>query len=230
MIWKIQSFEFHHYYVFLFNLIVLFTNGLVYLLSKNNKISCVAVTLLLIQSIGIFFPYSIPLFTNIKKQPEILGDKNELIDLSEYIKSIEPDENTTAFLATGTYGIITDDLLRNALLPNLDGPNIDSAVFDIRDGFPRDYQFIKYIIVSDPIVYTDQKYQHMFDIISNAIVNNEEISSIYNPIYTTKLYDTYTITVYEKVGEYTPTMKEYFYNQMLKHYPDKADYFSYILD
>ena len=115
-------------------------------------------------------------------------------------------------------------------MPNLDGPNIDSAVFDIRDGFPRDYQFIKYIITSDPITYTDQKYQHMFDVISDAIVNNEEISSIYNPIYSTKLYDTYTITIYEKVGEYTPTMKEYFYNQMLKHYPDKADYFSYILD
>lgn len=230
MIWKIQSFEFHHYYVFLFNLIVLFTNGLLYLTNINNKISFVAVILLLIQSIGIYFPYNIPLFTNIKKQPEILGDKNELIELSEYIKSIEPDENTTAFLATGTYGIITDDLLRNALLPNLDGPNIDSAVFDIRDGFPRDYQFIKYIITSDPITYTDQKYQHMFNIISDAIVNNEEISSIYNPIYSTKLYDTYTITIYEKVGEYTPTMKEYFYNQMLKRYPDKADYFSYILD
>ena len=230
MIWKIQSFEFHHYYVFLFNLIVLFTNGLLYLTNINNKTSFVIVILLLIQSIGIYLPYNIPLFTNIKKQPEILGDKNELIDLSEYIKSIEPDENTTAFLATGTYGIITDDLLRNALLPNLDGPNIDSAVFDIRDGFPRDYQFIKYIITSDPITYTDQKYQHMFNIISDAIVNNEEISSIYNPIYSTKLYDTYTITIYEKVGEYTPTMKEYFYNQMLKHYPDKADYFSYILD
>lgn len=227
MIWKIQSFEFHHYYIFLFNLIFLFATGISYL---NKKNSYVLIVLLLVQSIGIYLPYSIPLFTSIKKQPEIMGDKNELIDLSEYIKSIEPDENTTAFLATGTYGIITDDLLRNALLPNLDGPNIDSAVFDIRDGFPRDYQFIKYIIVSDPITYTDKNYQHMFDIISDAIVNNEEISSIYNPIYSTRLYDTYIITVYEKVGEYTPTMKEYFYNQMLKYYPDKADYFAYILD
>lgn len=230
MIWKIQSFEFHHYYVFLFNLIVLFTNGLIYLINKNIKLSYLIVVLLLIQSIGVYLPYNVPLFTNIKKQPEILGDKKELIKLSEYIKSIEPDENTTAFLATGAYGIITDDLLRNALLPNLDGPNIDSAVFDIRDGFPRDFQYIRYIIISDPIAYTDNNYQHMFDIISDAIVNNEEISSIYIPIYTTELYDTYTITVYEKVGEYTPTMKKYFYTQMLKYYPDKADYFSYILD
>lgn len=227
MIWKIQSFEFHHYYIFLFNLIFLFTIGISYL---NKKISYVLIVLLLVQSIGIFSSFNIPLFTSIKKYPEILGDKNELIDLSEYIKSIEPNENTTAFLATGTYGIITDDLLRNALLPNLDGPDIDSAVFDIRDGFPRDYQFIRYIIVSDPITYTDKNYQHMFDIISDAVINNEEISSIYNPIYTTKLYDTHTITVYEKVGEYTPTMKEYLYNQMLKFYPDKADYFAYILD
>ena len=45
-----------------------------------------------------------------------------------------------------------------------------------------------------------------------------------------KTKDTYTITIYEKVGEYTPTMKEYFYNQMLNYYPDKADYFAYILN
>lgn len=30
-------------------------------------------------------------------------------------------------------------------------------------------------------------------------------------------------------GEYTGEMKEYFYNKMLEYYPDKADYFSYIL-
>ena len=229
MIWKIQSFEYHHYYIFLFNIIILFSYGFIYLFKFH--ISYLLIALLLFQSLNIYLPFKNNfLFTSIKKQPEVLEDKKELIKLSEYIKSIEPDQNTTAFLATGTYGIITDDLLRNALLPSLDGPNIDSAVFDIRDGFPRDIQYIKYIIVSDPITYTDKNYQHMFDIITDAIKNNEQIAKIYKPIYSIKLYDLYTITIYERIGEYNLEMKEYYYQQMLKYYPDKSAYFAYILD
>ena len=189
---------------------------------------------LLFIQVGLIFTTigdTMPVFTNIRKNPEILETKNDLIGISEYIKSIEPDNQTTAFIASGSYGIISDDLLRNALLPNLDGPNIDSAVFDIRDGFPKDYQYIKYIILVDPILYADENYQHMFTIISDAIKNNVLISSIYSPIYSTGLLnEVYDITVYERTGEYTDEMKQYFYNEMLKYYPDKADYFSYILD
>ena len=36
--------------------------------------------------------------------------------------------------------------------------------------------------------------------------------------------------VYEQVGEYTDEMKEYFYNKMLEYYPDKSDYYAYILE
>ncbi len=229
MIWKLQSFEYHHYYIFILNILILFTVGI----NNASKLHIPTFALLLVQVMLIFTPLSntMPLFTNIRKNPEILETKDDLISLSEYLKSIEPDDETTAFIAAGSYGIISDDLLRNALLPNLDGPNIDSAVFDIRDGFPRDYQFIKYIIVVDPILYTDENYQHMFDVITNAITNNVLISSIYSPIYSSKIYDNnYTVTVYERNGEYTDEMKCYLYNEMLKYYPDKADFFSYILD
>lgn len=229
MIWKLQSFEYHHYYIFLLNIVILFAVGMV----NFTKIKPVIFMALFIQAAIIFTTIgnTMPLFTNIRKNPEILETKSDLINLSEYIKSIEPDDNTTAFIAAGSYGIISDDLLRNALLPNLDGPDIDSAVFDIRDGFPKDYQFIKYIITVDPIIYTDENYQHMFTIISDAIKNNELISSIYSPIYSVKISNgNYTVTIYERTGEYTHEMKQYFYEQMLKYYPDKADYFSYILD
>ncbi len=228
LIWKLQSFEYHHYYIFLLNIIILFAIGVTHL----KKLTIPYLLILLIQACLIFTEAnSIPIFTTIRKNPEILYTKNDLIEISEYLKSIEPDENTTAFLSAGSYGVISDDLLRNALLPDLDGPNIDSAVFDIRDGFPKDFQYIKYIITVDPIIYTDKDYQHMFDIISNAVKNNELISSIYNPIYTKQIDDNqYIVTIYERVGEYTEEMKQYFYDEMLKVYPDKADYFAYILD
>ena len=232
LIWRIQSFEYHHYYIFLFNVIVLFVCGLSVIENYNKIINIVLIALLTGQPFIIFsgLKNTMPLFTDIRKSPEVLEDKNELISLSEYVRSIEPDNNTSAFLSAGSYGIITDDLLRNALLPDLNAPVIDSAVFDIRDGFPRDMQYIKYVITVDPIVYTSQEYQHMFDVISNGIKNNKEISSIYNPIHSTKLYDKYTVTVYERVGEYTDDIKEYFYKEMLKYYPDKEEFYSYIID
>ena len=38
-------------------------------------------------------------------------------------------------------------------------------------------------------------------------------------------------TYYKKYGDHgTPAIKEYFYNQMINYYPDKTEFFSYILD
>ena len=71
----------------------------------------------------------------------------------------------------------------------------------------------------------------MFDVITNAIKSNELISSIYTPIYEKKIdEDKYTVTIYERTGEYTTEMKQYFYDEMIKIYPDKTEYFAYILD
>ena len=232
MIWHIQSFEFHHYYIFLFNIVILFTCGILQLQELNKKAVLPLFVLLLVQVALIFTyaPATMPLFTDIRKDPEVLDDKEELIEIARYIRSIETDDETSAFLCAGSYGIITDDLIRNALLPDIDAPKIDSAVFDIRDGFPKDIQYIRYIITVDPIIYSDEDFQHMFTVIDDAIRNNKDISAIYEPIKDFRLYDRYTVTVYERTGEYTKEMKEYFYEEMLKYYPDKADFFAYILD
>ena len=232
LIWRIQSFEYHHYYIFILNILILFVYGLISLKDLNKYIPKVILVLLVIQ-IPLIFSYvgnTMPIFTNIRKNPEVLKDKKEIVELAYYLRSIETDDETSAFLSAGTYGIITDDLIRNALLPDIDAPHIDSAVFDIRDGFPKDFEYIRYIITVDPIVYADENFQHMFTIISDAITKDPEISSIYNPIHTTRLLDKYTVTVYEKTGVLTKEMKKHFYDEMLKYYPDKAEYFSYILD
>lgn len=231
LVWKIQTFEFHHYYIFLLNILILFTSGINFITNKKKVIIIPLLIIMFIQTLLIFTNVaSIPLLTNIRKTPEVLDNKNKLIELSDYIKSIEPDEYTTAFITGGSYGIITDDLLRNAALPNLDMPNIDSSVFDIRDGFPKDMQFIKYVVLINPSLYMDKEYQHMYDVISNAIINNEGVSSIYNKIKIMPINDDYTATIYERTGDFTPEIKQYFYNQMISYYPDKKDFFSYILN
>lgn len=231
MIWKIQSFEYHHYYIFLLNILILFISGLKFASGIKTYIIIFITLLMTTQAILIFTPtYNIPLFTKIKKQPEILNNKEQLIDISNYIKSIETDDDTSVFIAGGAYGIINDDLLRNAFLPNLDYPNIDSSVFDIRDGFPRDMQYIRYIMIVNPMLYMDQNYQHIYDVISEAILNVPEISSLYTRIKIMPVNDQYSIDIYEKSGVYTTETKEYFYKKMIEFYPDKTEFFKYILD
>ena len=232
LIWRIQSFEYHHYYIFLLNIIILFTCGLFALSNIGKPVQIILCALLLVQPCIIFTELgdTMPVFTNARKRPEVLEDKDDLIKLAQYIRSIEPDDETSAFLSAGSYGIITDDLIRNALLPDIDAPKIDSAIFDIRDGFPKDIEYIRYVMTVDPIIYSDEDFQHMFTIIDHAVREDENISKIYEPIYEIKLFDKYTVTVYERTGEYTKEMKKYYYDEMLKYYPDKAEYFSYILD
>ena len=228
LFWTIQSFDFHHYLIICLSIIFLFTYGI----SCLSSISCVQVIVLslcFIQMVNIFTYYDIPLFTNIKKHLEDNPYKEELLNIGEYIKEISSDDNIYTYVATGnTY--INDDSIRNVLLPDVDFPNMASFVFDIRDGFPRDFGYIRYFVLSDPILYLDEDYQHMYKVISDAITSNEEISKIFELRKEFTLEDNITVYVYEKVGEYTDEMKEYFYNEMLKYYPNKADFYSYILD
>ena len=75
----------------------------------------------------------------------------------------------------------------------------------------------------------DENYQHMYKIISDAIMYDDTTSSNFEKVNEFMLKDNIKVYVYEQVGDYTNKMKEYFFNKMLEYYPDKADYFSYIL-
>ena len=152
-----------------------------------------------------------------------------MIDISEYLKEISRDEGIYTYVATGN-NYLCDDSIKNVGLPDVDFPNMVSFIFDIRDGFPRDFGYIKYFVISNPIIYMDEDYQHMYKIISDAIMYDESISKIFTMVNEFALEDDTKVYVYEMTGEYTSEMKEYFYKKMLEYYPDKADFYSYILD
>ena len=184
--------------------------------------------MLLIQTIFIFIPTRIPGFTTAKRLANPNPYKEGLYDVADYLCGISKDEGIYAYVATGN-NEFCDDAIRNVLLPNVDFPNMVSYIFDIRDGFPRDFGNIKYFVLSDPIFYMDKNYQHMYKIISDAIMYDDTTSSNFEKVNEFDLKDNVKVYVYEQVGDYTNKMKEYFFNKMLEYYPDKADYFSYIL-
>lgn len=226
--WRTQSFDIHHYLIICLPILILFVYGLLNIPYKKISMYIIGI-LLIIQSLFVFIDINVPLLTSIKKLHETNPYKNGLIDLSEYLCGISRDNGIYTYMASGNY-LICDDSIKNAILPDIDFPNMVSYVFDIRDGFPRNFGDIRYFILTDPILYMDEDYQHMYNIISNAIRNNKEISKIFTLRKQMDMGDGIKVYVYEMTGEYTDEMKQYFYDKMLEYYPDKADYFSYILD
>lgn len=226
MFWITQSFDLHHYLIICLPILFLFVHGFEQITIKY--INIVIILLLLIQTIFIFIPTRIPGFTTAKRLVNPNPYKEGLYDVADYLCGISKDEGIYAYVATGN-NEFCDDAIRNVLLPNVDFPNMVSYIFDIRDGFPRDFGNIKYFVLSDPIFYMDENYQHMYKIISDAIMYDDTTSSNFEKVNEFMLKDNIKVYVYEQVGDYTNKMKEYFFNKMLEYYPDKADYFSYIL-
>lgn len=226
MFWMTQSFDLHHYLIICLPIFFFFIYGFLHI--TNKYINAVIVLLLIIQSLLIFIPTRIPGFTNIKRLVNSNPYKEGLYDVADYLCGISKDEGIYTYVATGDNNFC-DDAIRNVLLPDIDFPNMVSYIFDIRDGFPRDFGSIKYFVLSDPVLYLDEDYQHMYKVISDAIMHDEITSSNFEKVNEFILKDNMRVYVYEQVGDYTDEMKEYFYNKMLEYYPDKSNYFNYIL-
>lgn len=227
LFWQIQVFDIQHHLIIALGLMISGVCGLMNLPYKKICISLVSV-LLVFQTLVVFSEVNIPLFTTVKKRPEYNAYKQQLTWIAEYLQQVSSSEGVYTYFATGNYQI-SDDAVKYSLLPSLNFPNIVSYVLDDRDGFPKNIETIRYIVISDPILYRDENYQHMYSIITDAILNNEEISSIYEYQTEFKVGST-TLYIYKLVGNYTQSMKEYFYNRMLEYYPDKGDFYSYILE
>ena len=228
LFWKTQSFDLHHYLIICLSMLILFVLGIENIpYQKYSKL--VICVLLIVQVCLIFTDVKLPLLTKVKKTISSNPYKDDLFDISEYLKEISKDDGIYTYVAFGN-NYLCDDSIKNVGLPDVDFPNMVSFIFDIRDGFPRDFGYIKYFVISDPIIYMDEDYQHMYKIISEAIMYDESISKIFTMVNEFALEDDTKVYVYEMTGEYTSEMKEYFYKKMLEYYPDKADFYSYILD
>ena len=232
LFWRTQAFEYHHYNLITIPILFLFSSGIYSLMQNYKYLGKIIIILLTIQSSNIFLNFTSKdfiIFTSLRKQPEIFWGIDEFKELSSYLSSLTEGEGQTIFMATGS-SIFNYDLIQNANLPDISNkPKFEAKTFDIRDGLPKDLEYIRYIIISDPIQYINSDYQHMFDVVTNAILNEPLVSDIYTKI------NEYTISgihvmIFEKTGEFTPAVKEYFYNQMINYYPDKTELFSYILD
>ena len=230
MFWSIQSFEYHHYYMISLNFFLMFVYGLYYLLNIQKVVSYAIAAVLVIQSSIIFYlPFNtMPILTDIRKRPESIDYKEDIVNFASYLNTLTSEDWQICYMASGSTAFNTS-LIRNSLLPSLDFPNIQTAELDLRDGFPKDFEYIQYIILTDPILYVDNDYQHIYEVINDAIKYEPLFKDTYQLIFDDEVSG-FDVQVYEKISDITPEMKEYFYNQMISYYPEHQNFFSYILD
>lgn len=225
LIARIQSLGFHHYHLMNLNILII----LIIFFLNIKKISYILLVILSVQSLLIYQEIKIPLFTQIKKIPEIMEYKKDIQNLTNYLETISSEEWQSSYIASGDYNF-NDDLIRNANLPVLTNRvKIESNVLDLRDGFPKDLKHINYVLITKPTLYLNQKYQKTYDIITNAILNEKLFSDTYQKIKEFKINGV-DVLIYERVKDLSYEQKLYFYNEMIKHYPNHQDYFKYILD
>lgn len=228
MFWKIQSFETHHYFISMINIIFVFTLGCVFIIDSITKYSLLVYIILLIQASLVFVNVkSIPIFTSMKRTPQQMDNINEYREFCHYMKNLLGDYDC-AYIC-GSSSIFNEDIIRNSLLPDLDMPIFEYAQVDLVDGFPNDIDYIKYILIPKPFQYFDKNSQHVHEILAEAIENKEEFKKVY------QLYDAYkigsiTVNIYEKQGEYTYPMKQYLFDEISKYYPNNQEIFKEILE
>lgn len=222
---NIQALEYHHYHLFNLQLFIL----LILALNKTWKLKLILIPILSLQILLMPFNLTLPLLTTIKRKPLTLEYKQAVIDLSQYLVSISPNTWQSSYLASGS-AILNDDMIRNALLPNInDKPKIDSAILDLRDGFPKDLKHISYVIVVEPIQYLNADYQKIYKVISEAIVNDSPVSKIYQKLKSFEIADL-KVHIYQRTQDFNDEIKHYFYQKMIEFYPYHQEFFKHILD
>ncbi len=230
LFWSIQSYEYHHYCIILPSLTILFGYGLYHFIRPDARWGRPLVyAVLLCQLALIFYPNRIrfPLFTALRKTPEKLDYKQEIADFAWWLRE-RGGEGMYFYLSSGS-AVLNEDMIRNSILPDIHPPLLYQAVLDIRDGFPHNLGELSYVITIDPIQYINPDYQHMYDIITEAVWHEPLVQAVYTPVHERTIAGL-KLTVYQLTGEYTPEIKQYFYDRMLEYYPDKGEYFAYILE
>lgn len=229
LFWRVQSLEYHHYGMIIIPLLMAMVEGLSALMYK--KWYLVGFTIIVfVQLVLIFFlpNRQLPFLTTTKKIPYRIGYKQEVFALSQKLRSLTQEEWQSAYLASGS-AVLNDDMIRNVLLPDLNAPRIDSAVVDLRDGFPRDFANIQYVVTFDPIQYIRPEYQKIYDIISLALWREPLLKEYYQVIDEMSVADI-QVKIYERTKELSSEVKHYFYEKVIEVYPDKREFFSYILE
>lgn len=224
----IQSFDEHHFH--LINISVLIY--IAYAISLfDKKIQLIVIILMLINFVHPFLKNNLIhsflniIFTNTDRQPVVLTYKNDLEDFVDYISSICSDNEYIYFASSSLE--FNADVLRNIKLPYVRNavPNmINTSDVDLRDGFPKNFKYITYVITVNPTQYhmRDINDQYINYLINDAVQNVESISKYYKEIHKTNI-DGKEFKIYKRINDLDNDAIEYFRTKITERYPNNPE-------
>jgi hypothetical protein len=237
MFTSIQSFGTHHMYLLYFQVVYFTIVGLIKLDSVMKRRTVVSlVATLSVINLGITFfpngnevveanPFAEVVLTDYY-QPVINDDSVENIkDLASYLHDLTAD-GSYVYLNSSS-AVLNPDMVRNANLPYIlnSVPNLEPAsVVDKRDGFPKDFHRVRYVVLVEPNMYNmGIENQQVMKLISDGIKNEDSVSKHYKKINEISLnLKDINIVIYERISNLDGECELFFENNLKEVYSDYA--------
>lgn len=237
MFTQVQDFGSHHYYMTNVQMMILLLMGLDTLLSysKRARIVCSMIFVLLYglnfysMSISkVSFPASQFLISTIHVPIRVTQEREKIEMLSHFLGN-EPRDYEYAYVLSAS-PVLNDDLLRNALLPDIINatPWLEGTrVWDQRDGIPSKFFQYTYIVVTDPIQYNAApEDQRVIGLLAEGMLNDEELRSYYRLEWEFDYLDM-KVYVYKRIEDIDISIIDRYSNLFKQFYPEQPKLYEF---
>ena len=231
LFYRVQSMGNHHYYLTVVPISILMGLAITILYGHRNKSIYILTVVLTLSNLAVSVTNMTPpqtiscLWTNQKLRPQIRGDIPEIQAMASDLKALSNEGHVSYVLASST--IINDDIIRKVYMPDelVSVPNLCvSNHVDLRDGFPTAFLTADIVLVANPVQYhLSEDSQRVVCLLAEEFTENKELAKNFVELKNYTLDDGVTVTMYQKVSEYTEEQKQYLrdlFNQYYSDYPE----------
>ena len=238
LFYQVQVFGTHHYALINSLVLVLMIFGALSLIGwfqAKQRLAIILgfILLLLINFLSVFLPRKDnlltsfiqsfkPINTHLYAPPRINPNVEILKDITTYLsENAKPYEYIYVLAGSNN---ISDDILRNAFLPEIlePLPTIESTKqLDTRDGIPKQFFNYTYLVIAQPIqTHNGADYQKVLTILNDAIINDTELIPYYFLEKEYSLEEGIQVSIYRRIEDIPQSIRQKYRDLFKSLYPD----------
>lgn len=236
--YQVQVFGSHHYYIIntLFQLLVIY--GIIsifdFLHGKTQLLVYGMMSTLLVLNFSLAFLYRddsaftnfrlkfLPISTALYAPPRSRDDVDKIRDIVSYLRA-EAKPFEYIYVLSGS-GILNDDLMRNAFLPDVLNPlpTLEATHhLDTRDGTPSLFFYYTYIVVAEPTQYHNgADYQHVIGLLADGMLNDNDLKPYYYPLETYLIEKNTKVHIFKRIEDIPENIKIKYRKLFKEIYPE----------
>jgi len=241
---RTQDFDSHQLYLLLPTMYLFVSLLITKLIIEGKHFRIPLITLLIIMSILNFLPVFSstksfdnkkfgPLFTNMQHYPYLRNDIQEFDKIFNALNGLLSSPKDRVYVLASS-AILNSNMMNNAFLSLHRYRSICLKILtthdiDKRDGFPQELLDAKYVIVADPIQYTERpKDQRVIGIPAELILSHIGIGASFEKLpYEFTLDGNVKVYIYKKIKSFNKSDLFSFSKTLRSYYPDRSYIFEY---